>query len=615
VQLLTEGLKSLPNSTDLRAILANVYLSAGDTEKAEEQLRKLIELKPQELAFRQQLALFFLRAGKLDDAQRVLDEAVRALPQSGDAKLALVSFLTSQRTRAQAEQTLRSFIAREPRNYDLRLGLGALLWQSGDAKEALDAYTEIVRLDGLGPAGLTARDQIAQIDAAQGRYDEAGKLIAAVLEQNPHDNDALYLRSSLELEQKDPAAAVADLRSVSRDLPGSIAVRHALARAYILNGEPALAEEQLHTSLEAAPADGAVRLELAHLLLHTDRAEQAAALLERGVQTKPDDVLMREALVRAYLAVGNLGAAHTAAEDVKILAPKSAEGFFLAGVVAQAQQHPADAEKEFERGLQQEPNAAGPLAALTRLQVERGQSAKAVARLQEILKRNPKDELALEILGELYVSTRAFPQAISTFTSAIAVNPKRWVPYRNLAVARAAGGDTAGAVAAYKAGIEAAPTEPQLVVELATYYEKQGRVDDAISLYDKLYQKDPHQQLAANNLAMLLVTYKKDQASLDRARDLTASFASSSDGSLLDTTGWVRLQRGEFRDALTVLERAATLSPQSPVIHYHLAVAELQTGHRENARANLQTALAGSASFPGADRARAMLAGLKGGSG
>jgi Flp pilus assembly protein TadD len=64
-----------------------------------------------------------------------------------------------------------------------------------------------------------------------------------------------------------------------------------------------------------------------------------------------------------------------------------------------------------------------------------------------------------------------------------------------------------------------------------------------------------------------------------------------------------------------VLERAAAVSPQSPVIHYHLAVAELQTGHRDNARANLQTALAGSASFPGADRARAMLAGLKGGTG
>jgi Flp pilus assembly protein TadD len=85
----------------------------------------------------------------------------------------------------------------------------------------------------------------------------------------------------------------------------------------------------------------------------------------------------------------------------------------------------------------------------------------------------------------------------------------------------------------------------------------------------------------------------------------------SNDGTLLDTSGWVRVKRGEFRDALTVLEHAAALNPKSPVIHYHLAVAELQTGHQDNARVNLQTALAGSADFPGADRARAMLAGLK----
>jgi predicted Zn-dependent protease len=127
-----------------------------------------------------------------------------------------------------------------------------------------------------------------------------------------------------------------------------------------------------------------------------------------------------------------------------------------------------------------------------------------------------------------------------------------------------------------------------------------------------LYQGNQQaKQLAANNLAMLLATYKADQASLDQARDLTAVFASSDNGSLLDTSGWVRFKRGEFRDALPLLERATTRAPDSRVIRYHLAMTELRLGLKDRARTNLQSALAGQVNFTGSDEARTTLAALE----
>jgi tetratricopeptide (TPR) repeat protein len=193
------------------------------------------------------------------------------------------------------------------------------------------------------------------------------------------------------------------------------------------------------------------------------------------------------------------------------------------------------------------------------------------------------------------------------------VDAKWWYPYRNLASARLAQKDVPGALAAFEAGIKAAPAEPQLVVELAAYYEKHGRANDAIALYETLYKNNPHLQLAANNLAMLLVTYRTDRSSLDRARDLTASFRSSDNGMLLDTSGWVRFKRGEIQEALPVLEQAATRAPGEGVIRYHLAMAELRAGQRERARANLEAALSGSPDFTGVEEARSALASLKAG--
>jgi tetratricopeptide (TPR) repeat protein len=199
------------------------------------------------------------------------------------------------------------------------------------------------------------------------------------------------------------------------------------------------------------------------------------------------------------------------------------------------------------------------------------------------------------------------------FSRACAANARLWQPHRNLALVKLAENDPDGAISEYEAALKLAPAEPKLVADAALVYEKQGHIDDAIAGYEALYKANPQvAQFAANNLAMLLVTYRKDRLSLDRARDLTNGFTTSDKATLLDTLGWVQFKRGEFREALPTLERAAERAPDSNVIRFHLAMAQLQLGLRERARTNLESALNGSVSFQGVEEARAALAGLKG---
>jgi thioredoxin-like negative regulator of GroEL len=72
----------------------------------------------------------------------------------------------------------------------------------------------------------------------------------------------------------------------------------------------------------------------------------------------------------------------------------------------------------------------------------------------------------------------------------------------------------------------------------------------------------------------------------------------------------VMFKLGQYTEALPVLERAAAQAPASPVIRYHLAMAQLKTGQREKARDNLESALTGNANFAGVDEARTALASL-----
>ena len=612
IDLVAGAVTRQPASIDLRHVLASLYLAAHQEAKSEEQLQKIVALAPRELPHRYELAGFYERTGSMDAAQRVLEQAVTAFPGNIEAKLVLVDFLANQRSRDQGEKTLRGYIAREPDNDQLRLGLGMLLQRAGAAQEAIASYNEVVARDPRSAAALTARDRTAAIEISRGHIEAAQKLLATVLEQSPRDTDALLMRGNLALKANKPAAAIVDLRAVLRDQPNALDVQHTLAHAYLASGEPALAEETLRAAMQSAPGNVALRLDLAQVLTQSGRIDAAVTLLEQTVHQVPSDAGAREALVRAYLAKGDLAAARTAAEDLQTLQPKGSAGPYLAGLIAERQNRVDDSRRDFEHALELQPAAVDALIALVKLQLAHDQGAAALARVRAVASADTSNPLAQNLLGEVLIATGAYPDAIAQLTKATQLAPKWPLPYRNLAVAYLDNRDAASAEVAYQAGLRATPYEPALTTGLAELYEQQGRIEPAIALYDALHAHDSRLALASNNLAMLLVTYRTDRASLDRARELTAGFATSDSGALLDTHGWVRLKLGDVSDALAVLTRAANRAPDSRVIHYHLAIAELKAGEPDKARTNLETALSGSARFTGSDDARAALNSLTG---
>jgi len=613
--LVNATLQKSPGSTQLREVLASLYSREGDDARAADQLRKLIAMRPTNLSYRAQLAQIDVHASQLDQAEAVLRAGLQAVPASDDAKLLLVSFLMDHRSPAQGDTALRSFIAAAPDDSRLRLALGAALERGGQAAQALQAYGEVIRRDGEGPNALVARDRIAAIYMAEGRNDEAAGEVAQVLSKDSGDDTALTIRGNLALAAGHPAAAITDFRAVLRDEPSLVGVHRLLAQALAASGDTALAEDQLQTAVQITPDDADTRLELAQMYLQSGDADRAVSVLEQSVQQLPASGPLREALVQAYIAKGDFRSATTQADGMAAALPHSGAGPYLEGLIALAQKQYAPAEADFAQALARQPGAVAPLLALIHLQVDRHEASKATQRLQRLAQSDPADGLALELLGEVDLAQKAYPQAITEFSQTIKVAPSLWYAYRNLALAKADTGDAAGAVAAYQAGIKAVPDQPELVTELASYDVRQGQPDEAIALFQALYQREPRSAAVAGNLALLLATYRSDRQSLERARQLSAQFATSNDGALLDASGWVLLKSGDLQHALPMLQRAESRDPSSNLIRYHVAMAELQAGDRARAQADLKAALAGSPAFPGVADAREKLASLQRGSG
>jgi tetratricopeptide (TPR) repeat protein len=611
IDLVGRAVQAPGATADLRLVLAQMYMDAGRRAEGVQELQRVIAIEPKKLVHRYQLAQALLLEKNVDGAEAALRAAVAEAPDSAEPKLALATLLASYRSYEVAEAELRRMSAASPHDYQLRLGLGQFYASRGKANEANAVYRQIIKDDGAGPSGLTARNRLASAYLASNQLNAAAALVDEILKENPRDADALFTRAELALALGKSDAAITDLRAVQRDQPNSMPVQRELARAYLQNDDPTLAEETLRAAVQNRPADASARLDLAQLLARMGRADESLPILEKLAADEPTNLAALRALFDVQMARKDFGGARRSAGLVQAARPELAAGNYMNGLVEQADGNLDAARASFERAVAMSPEAIEPVSALARLDLSQQHPGQAIDRVDRFVARFPKNATARNLKGEILASLKRTSEALDSFSEAIALAPNWNMPYRNRAATELAAGANNDALKTLQNGIKASNDDAELATDLARVYERSGRTDDAIAQYEALLLRKPDSITAANNLAMLLVTYRKDRASLDRARQLAARLSNSKNPALVDTWGWVLYKRGEYADAIRALQEAVDESSHSPPLLYHLAMAQLKTGDRDVARSTLEEALRSGTPFSGSDEAKQVLTELK----
>jgi tetratricopeptide (TPR) repeat protein len=606
----TQALRLSPQSLDLRVILAQLDINAGDAPAAEAQLAAVVQLDSRNLSHRYRLAQFYLLQKNVDAAERTLRAAVTTQPEDVPAKLALANLIAAHRSFAAAEKSLRDLIAQSGNSLALQLGLGQFYETHGKLDKAEESYRAVIAANEKGPQGLTARNRIAAMALGANRSADAAKLLQEVLAASPRDNDALVMRANLALARGDAPMAITDLRAVLRDQPNAPTVLRGLARAYVVNKNATLAEETLRQAVQANPRDVGTRLELAQFLIESGRADQAQPVVDQLVTDQPGNTQGLEAAFRVQMARKDIAGARVSAAAIRTVDPKQPLGYYLGGLIDQAENKLDAARASYGAALAVSPDAAEPLAAVVRVDLALKHPDQALARIDAVLVHSPKNAMARNLKGEVLLQLGRNDEAIKCFEETIALTPQWWTPYRGVATAQLAAKRRDAGIAAYRRGIEIT-LAPPLITELASVFERLDQPQAAIAEYEAWLKRDPQSDIAANNLGMLLVTHRgADNAARDQALALTARFADSRSPALLDTYGWVRYVRGEYAEAIPVLQRAVDLAPRAALLRYHLGMAQYKAGQSDAARQNLSVAVAAGASYTGIDEARKTLAAL-----
>lgn len=609
VEILRQGITANPKDIPLRLNLAQIYANKGENDKAEELLQECVSLEPQKLQHRIILASFLTRTKQLDKAEKVLHTAIAQDPKDDARRMLLVEFLSvAKKDNKAAEQELLNAIKEVPDSSSLRFGLASLYVQTNDVPKAMDVYREIISRYEEKPEGLRARNLLSELLSKQGKQDEADKLTEEVLKENPSDNDALIAKARSLLIKRDAQGAIAALRTVLHDQPNLVDAYLYLADAHILNKEPALAKESLMKAVELNPNNVKARLAMAQYYGKTGDISSAGKMIDETLKLSPNNYDALGAKYELLIAKKDVKGAQGILEKIITAYPDNPTGYYQLGKLYLSQKKYDAAAKEFERAMLKFKGSYQLMAALVNVYVAEKKPEKAIARLNDELAKDESSRLYVhELLAEVSIKQEKYKEAELALRKAIEANPTWNIPYSNLANIYVIRGDFSSAEQVYQQGLKAIPDDPQLLISMAGTYERIKNYDKAIDAYEHVLSKQPANDVAANNLAALLLDHRTDTASLKRARELTSQFEYSPQPAFLDTLGWMHYRSGELDKAIDVMEKVVKQAPAVGVFRYHLGMAYFKKGDNASAKTQLSKALQAKNDFYGSDEARATL--------
>ena len=622
--------------------VAAIYLRTNQFEKAlaiADQAVGLFRTNPEPLLL-QARALYHLDRG--DDAIECLRRAVACQPGRFDLHIRLARALDATQKPKETLEALEALQQHGQAGRTVALyELAATFSQWGLQKQAIERLNELLKSDiietpqlhiTLGRALMAlgetekAREQFLAISPYSPDYVQAQQRLAllsktddeklavlqraeqhkpsptlrlqriAILLQAGRADEAVQTYRDYEKTLKEgrlplPALAMAGLQAMLRagDLPGATDLASRIAQStkddhwrlmaivLAMDSKPEIAREWLLTVDKAGPLDI-----LLGLCLSQDSADRTAAWITRleGIPAEAAAAKPPRRIAESYLVLGLVLAGRLDKAEELLNSDQDERQKHLPGIV-----------RELVTSAKADPALRAEAVALAKATVAMDVGLSDLGRQWafETLKRRPTSQWAARLATQDVKDMDRVREIRALLKPDDCVTAK----FLDLDLLADEGKhDEAAAVA--KALAMQYWNHSQLLMRQATATENAGRLDEALAIYQQVWEKsqDP---LAGNNAAYLVTELHPDDT--NRLRQALgwaegAIQAQPAVGAFRDTAGWIAYLLGENDKALAQLRQAIKGFPDEPEIHYHLGMAERKAGNDQLARWHLEAAVA-----------------------
>ncbi len=607
-----EALKVLelfPDNGDAIIALTEAAQTKEDIEEAGQQLQKFPE--KDSLSFYLASANLFLRQGDLSAAENALRQALTNDPKSAAAHTAMGDLRLVQKDPKQAGEEFKKAAELAPVRSMERLKYAAFKSATGDNEEVRRISTEMTK---QVPDYLPGWTLLAEVAFKDKKYDEALSLLENVFGRDPEYIDGRRLEGEVLLAKGETKKAVQVLERLDQTYPESPLIKYELARAYLQNNNMNQGKVVLDQAISTNPNYAEAILLLADVNLRSGHSEAViepmTRLLKRNPELRPAALL----LAAAYGSLDRFDDAAVVTGEQARLAPHDPQAQMALGLTLRQAKRNDEARQAFEKAAELAPDSLWPIDQLVELDLLEKHFDAARQTIRRQFQKTPDSPAAHFFVGKTLVAEGKWDLAEAELQKTLQLDPSFAGAYGLLVQTYLATNKLPQALSQLQTQLSKDPNDASALTTLALLYERTNDFAKARDAYEKLLSINPNSVSALNNLACLYADRLND---LGKAYDLArkARELQGNDPAIADTFAWVLSKRGEYQQALAILQESAAKLPDNPEVQFHLGMTAYMMGQTDLARVALQKAASAAKDFPGKEESKRRLALLKSGTG
>jgi tetratricopeptide (TPR) repeat protein len=437
-------LEQSPDDRESAAALIDLYEEDDQLDKALDLLAKLEKLDPDNPAIPERIALDLARAGRFADAEKRARDLAGKRPENRAIRRLLAQVLFEKGSSPEGEKILRALIVEDPDDDATRRALTGELMRERRFPEAKTFLEDGVRRAGEDPKKIPARDaatvELGYLAVLQKDYPLAQQILTPLaVKQGTVNPRALRILATAAREKEDFAGALQALRAAAAAEPDKSEWAALVAEFQYRSGDKKKAEESL--------------------------AKLAAS---QGI----DDVL---AAADIYARVKDFAAAARIARQASQRFPDSSEALFRLGSALERSGATGEAEKTFQKLLQERPNDSAAQNYLGYMWADRGiRLDEARDLLEKAVAREPRNGAYLDSLGWVYFRLGRLEKAQSYLAEAKQRDPDDPTIEEHLGDLSERQGDVARAIAHWERAIQLKHEEPEKVRQKLARIARKG---------------------------------------------------------------------------------------------------------------------------------------------
>jgi putative PEP-CTERM system TPR-repeat lipoprotein len=632
-EALQKVLKSAPDHMPSILLAGAVELNLGATQQAAQHLRKYLETNPDNVYARKLLAQTMLKSGQPADAVAALAPALKE--QAQDAQLFALAGESYMQVRdfKTASAYFEKAVAIAPKAAVVHTSLGLSRLNQGEQDKAISELQLATELD---PKSASAGFALAQAQASMKQYDKALATVDTLARSQPGNaavqnlkggvcmakgdidcaraafEKALTLQpnyfvavanlAQLDLREHKPEAARERYEAFLKQEPKNYGAMAALAELAALQGKPEQSTTWLEKASSANPDAVAPALQLGAQYLRAHQPQKALTLARKFQTANPANADLLDLLGQSQLASNDpAGALDTYSKLVNVV-PKSALAQMRLASVHALMKNDAAAADDLKRASELQPDMADARVAQVELAVRRHRPDEALALARATQKQPAIALLGYMLEGDLQLGEKKPALALAAYQKGYANTPTPQLLVKIAATMKLMGKEREAQplIAQWR---KAHPDEPVVALYVAESHLASKEYKPAIALLQDIVKNNPANPVALNNLAWAYQQEKDPRALATAEQALKVTGESPA---VMDTLGWMLVEQGNTQRGLPLLQKAATLAPTAPEIHYHLAYGLSKAGDKAGARKELDKLLAENAAFDQLDQARSL---------